>query len=310
MVQSSPSPRLPTTGATGYLYAAAAFILWGVLPIFWKQLDTIPAPQLVAHRVCWSTLVLLPLATLTGHGAELWAVFRSPQRLFRQALAAVFVGANWLGFVWAITNGRMIESSLGYFLNPLLSVLLGVVLLGERLRPLQWAAVATAAVGVASLAGQYQRFPWLAFFLAGSFCLYGLAKKQTSLSALSSLTVETLLLFTPAALFLLAEHTAGRGVFGQVSWPITLLMMASGVITAVPLFCFSAAARTIPLSAIGLMQYLGPSLQFLLGLFVYEEPFDSGKLIGFVIVWIALAIYAASAVTAASIARRSTECTR
>ncbi|NBP89438.1 MAG: EamA family transporter RarD, partial [Planctomycetia bacterium] len=193
---------LPTTGATGYLYAAAAFILWGVLPVFWKQLDTIPAPQLVAHRVCWSTLVLLPLATLTGHGAELWSVFRSPQRLFRQALAAVFVGANWLGFVWAITNGRMIESSLGYFLNPLLSVLLGVVLLGERLRPLQWAAVAIAAVGVVFLAGQYQRFPWIALFLAGSFCLYGLAKKKTSLSALSSLTVETLLLFTPAAFFL------------------------------------------------------------------------------------------------------------
>ncbi|MDA0818529.1 MAG: EamA family transporter RarD [Planctomycetota bacterium] len=283
---------------TGYVYAAAAFILWGILPVFWKQLDTIPATQLVAHRVVWSTLVLLPLVWVTGHGQDLRAVFRSPQRLFRQALAAVFVGGNWLGFVWAVTNGRMIESSLGYFLNPLLSVLLGVFLLGERLRPVQWLAVAIAATGVAWLAGQYHHFPWIALFLAGSFCLYGLAKKKTSLPALSSLTVETLLLLTPAVVFLASEHAGGRGAFGQVGWQMSLLMMASGVITAVPLLCFSVAAQRIPLSAIGLMQYLGPSLQFLLGLFVYEEPFDAGKLVGFVIVWIALAIYAASALTA------------
>ncbi len=283
---------------TGYVYAAAAFILWGILPVFWKQLDTIPATQLVAHRVVWSTLALLPLLWMTGHARDLRAVFRSPQRLFRQALAAIFVGGNWLGFVWAVTNGRMIESSLGYFLNPLLSVLLGVFLLGERLRPAQWLAVAIAATGVAWLAGQYHHFPWIALFLAGSFCLYGLAKKKTSLPALSSLTVETLLLLTPAAVFLASEHAGGRGAFGQVGWQMSLMMMASGVITAVPLLCFSAAAQRIPLSAIGLMQYLGPSLQFLLGRFVYEEPFDAGKLVGFVIVWIALAIYAASALAA------------
>jgi chloramphenicol-sensitive protein RarD len=284
---------------TGYLYAAAAFILWGVLPIFWKQLEGIPATQLVAHRVVWSTLVLLPLVWLTGHAGDLRAVFRSPQRLFRQALAAIFVGGNWLGFVWAVTNGRMIESSLGYFLNPLLSVLLGVLLLGERLRLAQWLAVGIAATGVAWLAGQYHHFPWIAIFLAGSFCLYGLAKKKTTLPALSSLTVETLILLTPAAVFLFQEHAAGRGVFGQLGWRINLLMMISGLITAVPLLCFSAAAQRIPLSAIGLMQYIGPSLQFLLGLFVYGEPFDAGKLIGFVIVWIALAIYAWSAIAAA-----------
>jgi chloramphenicol-sensitive protein RarD len=284
---------------TGYLYAAAAFILWGILPVFWKQLEGIPATQLVAHRVLWSTLVLLPLVWLTGHAADLRAVFASPTRLFRQGLAAIFVGGNWLGFVWAVTNGRMIESSLGYFLNPLLSVLLGVFLLGERLRPVQWLAIAIAATGVAFLAGQYHHFPWIAIFLAGSFCLYGLAKKKTTLPALSSLTVETLILLTPAVVFLMAEHAAGRGVFGHVGWPTSLLMIASGLITAVPLLCFSAAAQRIPLSAIGLMQYIGPSLQFLLGLFVYGEPFDAGKLIGFVIVWIALAIYAASAVQAA-----------
>jgi len=163
----------------------------------------------------------------------------------------------------------------------------------------QWLAIAIAATGVAWLTGQYHHFPWIALFLAGSFCLYGLAKKKTSLPALSSLTVETLLLLTPAVAFLATEHAAGRGVFGHVGWQTSLMMMVSGLITAVPLLCFSAAAQRIPLSAIGLMQYIGPSLQFLLGLFVYGEPFDVGKLIGFVIVWIALAIYAGSALAAA-----------
>lgn len=278
---------------SGYLYAAAAFILWGVLPIYWKQLDAISAAQLVAHRVVWSTGVLVPLVWLTGGGASIKTALTTPRLLARQALAAMFVSANWLGFVWAVTNGRMIESSLGYFLNPLLSVLLGVFVLGERMRPLQWFSVAVAAVGVAWLAAQYHHFPWIAVFLAGTFCLYGLAKKKTSLLAIPSLTVETLVLLLPASAFLLLEHGAGRGAFGRLGWREDLLIASSGVITAVPLLCFAAAARRIPLSAIGLMQYLGPSLQFVLGLFVYGEPFDAGKLVGFVIVWVALVIYAA-----------------
>jgi chloramphenicol-sensitive protein RarD len=276
----------------GYLYAAAAFILWGVLPVYWKHFDTIPATQLVAHRVVWSILVLMPVVWFTGRAGSIRAAFTTPGVLFRQGLAAIFVSANWLGFVWAVTNGRMIESSLGYFLNPLLSVLLGVFVLGERLRPAQWLAISVAAVGVTWLAAQYQHFPWIALFLAGTFCLYGLAKKKTSLQAVSSLTVETMLLVAPAAAFLVGEHLFGRGAFGQRGWRDDLLIASSGVITVVPLLCFAAAARRIPLSAIGLMQYLGPSLQFLLGLFVYGEPFDAGKLVGFAIVWTALAIYA------------------
>lgn len=281
----------------GYLYAAAAFVLWGVLPVYWKHFDAIPATQLVAHRVVWSILVLVPLVWLTGAAGSIRAAFTSPGVLLRQGLAAIFVSANWLGFVWAVTHGRMIESSLGYFLNPLLSVLLGVFVLGERLRPAQWGAIAVAAVGVAWLAAQYHHFPWIALFLAGTFCLYGLAKKKTSLKALSSLTVETLLLVVPAAVFLMGEHVAGRGAFGRLGWGDDLLIASSGLITVVPLLCFAAAARRIPLSAIGLMQYLGPSLQFLLGLFVYDEPFDAGKLAGFAIVWTALLIYAIDGLT-------------
>ena len=277
---------------SGYLYAAAAFILWGVLPIYWKQLDTIPAAELVAHRVVWSTAVLVPLVWLTGGLESIRAALTTPRLLARQAMAALFVSANWLGFVWAVTNGRMIESSLGYFLNPLLSVLIGVFVLGERMRLAQWCAIAVAAGGVAWLAAQYHHFPWIALYLAGSFCLYGLAKKKTSLRAIPSLTAETLLLIVPACGFLAMEHAAGRGAFGQLGWQDNLLIASSGVITAVPLLCFAAAARRIPLSAIGVMQYLGPSLQFVLGLFVYDEPFDRGKLVGFAFVWAALVIYA------------------
>ena len=276
----------------GYLYAAAAFILWGVLPVYWKHLGGVPATQLVAHRVIWSILVLMPLVWLTGNAGSIRAAFTTPGLLLRQAIAAALVSANWLGFVWAVTHGRMIESSLGYFLNPLLSVLLGVFVLGERLRPAQWLAIAVAATGVAWLTAQYRHFPWIALYLAVTFCLYGLAKKRTTLNALSSLSVETLLMLVPAVTFLAAEHRAGRGAFGSLGGRDELLIALSGVITAVPLLCFASAARRIPLSAIGLMQYLGPSLQFLLGLFVYGEPFDAGKLTGFAIVWTALFIYA------------------
>lgn len=276
----------------GYIHAAAAFILWGVLPIYWKHLGSVPATQLVAHRVIWSIVVLVPLVWMTGAAGGIRAAFATPGVLLRQGIAAALVSANWLGFVWAVTHGRMIESSLGYFLNPLLSVLLGVFVLGERLRPAQWLAIAVAATGVAWLAAQYHHFPWIALYLAVTFCLYGLAKKRTSLGALSSLTVETLLLFVPAAAFLAVEHVAGRGEFGRLGGRDDALIALSGVITAVPLLCFAAAARRIPLSAIGLMQYLGPSIQFVLGLFVYGEPFDAGKLVGFALVWMALVIYA------------------
>lgn len=291
----------------GHLHAAAAFILWGVLPVYWKHLDIVPATQLVAHRVIWSIAILVPVVWLTGAAGKVRAAFATPGVLARQGIAAALVSANWLGFVWAVTHGRMIESSLGYFLNPLLSVLLGVFVLGERLRPVQWLAIAVAATGVAWLAAQYHHFPWVALYLAGTFCLYGLAKKRTQLGALSSLTVETLLLLVPAVSFLGAEHVAGRGAFGRLHGRGELLIALSGVITAVPLLCFASAARRIPLSSIGLLQYLGPSIQFLLGVFVYGEPFDAGKLVGFVIVWTALVIYAIDGLGRLSAAARE-EC--
>ena len=288
---STPAP--PTDRlTTAHACAVVAFVMWGLLPIYWKQLEEVPSLQLVAHRVVWSGLTLLPVIWWSRGWEAIRLAATRPRVMLRQAVAAVLVAANWLGFVWAVTHGRMIESSLGYFLTPLCSVLLGVALLGERLRPLQWVAVAVAAVGVGWIAAGSHHVPWIALFLAGTFSTYSLVKKTTALSAVPSLTLETLLLLLPALAFLAVEHAAGRGRFGHIGSRADLLLAASGLATATPLLCFATAARSIPLSTLGILQYLGPTLQFILGLALYREPFDRTRFIGFAIVWVALALFA------------------
>jgi chloramphenicol-sensitive protein RarD len=277
----------------GQACGVAAFLMWGLLPIYWKQLEGVPSLELVAHRVVWSTVILLPVLGWWEGFGRLAAAARRPRLLARQALAAVLVAANWLGFVWAVTHGKMIESSLGYFLTPLASVLLGVAVLGERLRAVQWGAVGLAALGVGWIAAGYHHFPWIALFLAGTFSVYGLVKKTTKLEPLPSLTLETLLLLLPAVVFLTAEHCSGRGHLGRGARVTDLLLFASGPATAAPLLCFAVAARRIPLTTLGLLQYLGPTLQFLCGWLLYHEPFDRARMVGFAIVWGALAIFAA-----------------
>lgn len=277
----------------GQACGVAAFLMWGLLPIYWKQLEGVPSLELVAHRVVWSTVILLPVLGWWEGFGRLFGAARRPRLLARQVLAAVLVAANWLGFVWAVTHGKMIESSLGYFLTPLASVLLGVVVLGERLRAVQWGAVALAALGVGWIAAGYHHFPWIALFLAGTFSVYGLVKKTTKLEPLPSLTLETLLLLLPAVVFLAAEHAWGRGHLGRGARVTDLLLGASGPATAAPLLCFAVAARRIPLTTLGLLQYLGPTLQFLCGWLLYHEPFDRARMVGFAIVWVALAIFAA-----------------
>lgn len=276
----------------GHGSAVAAFLMWGLLPVYWKQLEQVPSLQLVAHRVVWSTLTLLPLLWWQGGWGRLDAAIRAPAVVGRQAIAALLVAANWLGFVWAVTHGRMIESSLGYYLTPLVSVLLGVVVLGERLRPLAWLAVAVAAIGVGWIAAGSHHLPWIALFLAVTFSAYALVKKTTSLDALPSLALETVLLFLPALGWLAWEHARNEGRFGTLSPRIDLLIAAAGPATAAPLLCFAVAARRIPLSTLGVLQYLGPTLQFLVGWLVYGEPFDRTRFVGFAIVWGALVLFA------------------
>lgn len=276
----------------GQLCGIAAFVMWGLLPIYWKQLAAVPSLEIVAHRVVWSCLALLPLLWWWGGWRDLRAAVVRPGTVARLAVAAVLVAANWLGFVWGVTHGRMIECSLGYYLTPLASVLLAVTVLRERLRPVQWIAVAIAAVGVAWIAAGYREFPWIALFLAATFSAYGLVKKLGRLDAVPSLAIETGLLFLPALGFLLSAHAAGRGGFGTHGRATDLLIAATGPVTAAPLLCFTIAARRMRLSSLGLLQYLGPTLQFVVGTAVYGEPFDRPRLIGFAIVWGALALFA------------------
>ena len=277
----------------GHLCGIAAFLMWGLLPIYWKRLEAVPSLEIVAHRVVWSCLALAPLLWWRGGWRDLRAAVDRPGVVARLALAAILVAANWLGFVWGVTHGRMIECSLGYYLTPLASVLLGVTVLRERLRPAQWIAVVIAAVGVAWIAAGYREFPWIALFLAATFSAYGLVKKIGPLDAVPSLALETGLLFLPALGYLWAEHAAGRGGFGAHGRSTDLLIAAAGPVTAAPLLCFTIAARRMRLSTLGLLQYLGPTLQFIVGTTVYGEPFDRHRLIGFAIVWGALAISAA-----------------
>lgn len=300
----APDPPRPVVNL-GHVSAVAAFLMWGLLPVYWKRLEQVPSLQLVAHRVVWSTLTLLPLLWWQGGWSRFDAAIRSPAVVARQAVAAVLVAANWLGFVWAVTHGRMIESSLGYYLTPLVSVLLGVAVLGERLRPLAWLAVAVAALGVGWIAAGSHHLPWIALFLAGTFSAYALVKKTTSLEALPSLALETVLLFVPALAWLGWEHARHEGRFGGLGAGTDLLIVAAGPATAAPLLCFAVAARRIPLSTLGVLQYIGPTLQFLVGWLVYGEPFDRTRFVGFAIVWGALALFAVDGLAAARRSRRT-----
>ncbi|MFO0924259.1 MAG: EamA family transporter RarD [Pirellulales bacterium] len=281
----------------GYLYAFSAYAMWGLLPIYWEKLRHVPALQVVSHRILWSCLFLIPLVLWGGYSGKLRESLRDRKTLVRQSIAAILVCANWLGFIWAVTHDHMVESSLGYFINPLMSVLLGVLLLGERLRRIQWLSIGIAAIGVSWLALRTGHIPWIALMLATTFCLYALVKKTTSLHPIVSLTIETWALVIPALAFLALQHGEGQGAMGQNGLSDAMLI-GGGVMTTIPLLLFAAGAQRIPLSAVGLLQYIGPTLQFCLGVFAYHEPFDQNKLLGFGLVWFALFIYAIEGIIA------------
>jgi chloramphenicol-sensitive protein RarD len=275
----------------GIWFAIGAYLTWGVFPVYWKWLHSVPSLQLLAHRIGWSFVLLLGVL-LVGRK---WGEFRAvafPWRVLRiYILAAVLIGINWLTYIWGVNNNYIIETSLGYFINPLLSVLMGVFFLRERLRPLQWLPIVLAAVGVTYLTISYGRLPWIALTLAFSFAIYGLVKKTAPLGALYGLSLETGLLFLPAVGWLLFSEFSGQGAFLHTSLTVDLLLIGAGVVTTVPLLLFASAAQRIPLSMIGVLQYIAPTMQFLLGLLVYKEPFDQARLIGFGIVWVALLIF-------------------
>ncbi|GIZ51870.1 EamA family transporter RarD [Noviherbaspirillum aridicola] len=275
----------------GVLSAASAYAIWGVFPLYFKALQEVPPLEILLHRMLWSLVFVAAVLGWRRHWGWLREVFGKPRVVAGFALSALLLSANWFIYIWAVNNGHVVDSSLGYFINPLFNVLLGAVVLRERLRPVQWAAVSLAAAGVAWLTWQAGSLPWIALLLAATFGLYGLLRKTASLGALEGLALETLLLFPVAAAYLgwLALH--GQNSFIAASTSTQLLLAAAGPITAIPLLLFASGARRIPLSLLGLLQYIGPTLQLLLGVWLYHEPFGGARLAGFVLIWSALAVY-------------------
>ena len=274
----------------GVWYALGAYVIWGLFPVYWKLLASIPALQLLGHRIFWSFLLLFGIIRVTRNGKVFRAAL-SLRVLLIYATAAVLIAINWLTYVWAVGAGFIVETSLGYFMNPLLTVLVGVVFLREHLRPLQWVSIGLAAVGVLYLTFAFGSLPWVALTLAISFSFYGLVKKTAPLGALHGLTLETGILFLPALGLLLYSEFTGTGAFLHSATLMDLMLVGAGLVTVAPLLFFASAVKRIPLTMIGVLQYVNPTMQFLLGVLIYKEPFDHHRLIGFGVVWVALILF-------------------
>ena len=280
----------------GVLYAASAFLIWGLSPFYWKALGAVPALEIILHRIVWSFVFLVPLVILYGRWKEFIDVIKNRRTLFILMLTAIFVSCNWFLYIWAVNNDRLLQASLGYYINPLVNVVLGMVFLRERLRTPQILAVLLATAGVLYLTIHYGVFPWIAITLALTFGFYGLIRKVAPVSSLVGLTVETMLLSFPALIYLVYLDTKGMGSIFRVSLEMDLLLMGSSLVTAVPLLFFTLGARRILLSSIGLLQYIAPSGMFLLAVFVFDEPFSMAQVWTFVFIWIALIIYSTDSI--------------
>ncbi len=279
----------------GVFHALGCFGVWGLFPIYFKLLDHIPALEVVAHRILWSLVVLLALILAQGHWQLFLAEFRNPRRLGFYLLTTLLISTNWLIYIWAVQHGRILEASLGYYINPLVNVLLGVLFLSERLNQRQWIAIALAALGVLILVIGYGVVPWIALSLALSFGSYGMLRKKAGHAATLGLGVETALLAPMALLFLIAQAVRGVGAFGAMDGRTDLLLIAAGLITVAPLLMFLEATRLLRLSTVGLIQYMTPTLQFLLAILLYREPFTAIHLAAFSCIWLALALYSRDA---------------
>ena len=277
---------------SGILSAALAFLCWGLFPIYFHAIGDVPPMQILAHRMLWSLGFLLIVLALRRQWAWL-AIVRQPRVFWSFVASAVLLSANWLVYIWAVKNGHVIEASLGYFINPLVNIMFGYLLLKERMRAAQWAAIALAALGVGWLTWQSGTVPWIALFLAASFGGYGLLRKTAALGALEGLSFETMVLFPFAAGYIAWLTMNGANAFVNAPFDSTrLLLVAAGPITAIPLLLFATGARKIPLSILGLLQYLSPTIQFLLGVWLFHEAFSSERLVGFLMIWAALALFA------------------
>lgn len=279
----------------GVILGAAAYICWGFFPLYWPLLDPAGSLEVLAHRVIWSLLFVLVLIAITSRWNTFVHIARDRRMMVILACASVVIAFNWGGFIYGVTNGHVIETSLGYFINPLVTVLLGVFVLKETLRPTQWAAVGIGSLAVIVLAVDYGRPPWIALIVAFSFATYGFLKKKANLGAFEGLGMETLILAPVALAFLIALQLRSDLTFGHAGVGNAFLLFGTGVVTAIPLLLFSAAATRLTLTTIGLLQYLGPILQFIFGLIIFDEDMNGARWIGFILVWLALVIFTADA---------------
>lgn len=273
------------------VFGVVAYLIWGAFPLYWPLLEPAGAFEILAHRLLWSLVVMAVLIIALRRTRELWALVGDRRKLALLALAAVVVTCNWAAYIWGVNHGRVVEASLGYFVNPLVTMLLGVLVLRERMRPVQWMAVGIATVAVVVLTVDYGRLPWLALILALSFGTYGLAKKKADAGAFESLTLETALMAPLALAFLIGLSLAGKSHFTSEGPGHVALFVSAGVVTAAPLIFFGAAAVRVPLVTLGLLQYLTPILQFGLGVLHFHEHMSTGRWVGFTIVWVSLAVF-------------------
>ncbi|MET7390266.1 EamA family transporter RarD [Streptomyces sp. NPDC005385] len=274
----------------GLLNGFAAYGMWGLVPLFWPLLKPAGATEILAHRMAWSLVVVGAVLLVMRRWAWAGELLRQPRKLGLVTVAAAVITVNWGVYIWAVNSGHVVEASLGYFINPLVTIAMGVLLLKERLRPVQWAAVGVGLAAVVVLTIGYGRPPWISLCLAFSFATYGLAKKKVNLGGIESLAAETAIQFLPAMAYLLWLGSHGDATFGTEGAGHAALLAATGVVTAIPLVCFGAAAIRVPLSTLGLLQYLAPVFQFLLGIFYFHEAMPAERWAGFALVWVALSL--------------------
>jgi chloramphenicol-sensitive protein RarD len=290
-------PSLPVEGkrkdetGAGLRSALAAYVTWGLLPLYWKFLAEVPALEILSHRIVWSMLFVSAILLFQGRISEISAIFRSPGTMFLLFLSSLFIGANWLVYIWAVNAGKVLETSLGYYTNPLMNVFLGFLFFRERMERIQWLAILVAAAGVLFQVARYGKFPWVALTLATSFALYGLIRKQVRVDAIPGLLTETSFLALPALLYLAHAGASSRGLFLAGDPERDLLLLGTGIVTSVPLLWFAFGARRLRLSTLGFLQYVAPTLTFILGTVFFHEPLDMPKVVTFVCIWIALALY-------------------
>lgn len=281
----------------GILYTTAAYLLWGFLPIYWKLIDEVPADEILAHRIVWSFIfmmcIVLSLRKRAPFTQECKRIIRNKKQLFYITLASVVISLNWLTYIWAVNSDYVIQASLGYYINPLVSILLGMLVLKEKLTKRQWVSFAVAGIGVLNLTFTFGIFPWVSIALALSFGLYGLLKKMVDVSPMFGLTIETMIVTPVAAIYLFAIPTntiSLNNLFSTTGY----LLIGAGVATAIPLLLFASGAKHIPLAMIGFLQYIAPTIMLFLGIFLYKETFSVAHFISFALIWVALIIYMGS----------------